>query len=227
MSNHPSIESSDYQYPDRLRQDILAMIPDDGSVIGSIGCGYAPTEGELVKRGRKVHGVDTSPEAIEVASRRLTSARVITPDDSMPFEENSLDGLILADVLEHIPGAWNALASFAKSVRPGGWVVISVPNMRNFPVLRRFFFGGEWPEESAGIFDRTHVQVMSHARLARWCRQADLEPEEWFSRYQPERPRRGPMLDRLSFGMLHTWFMYQIQVRCRRRIIKPDGGVAR
>src|SRR5687768_13673251 len=112
-----------YQYPDFVRTDILRMIPADGLIIGSIGCGFAATETELVKQGRQVHGVDISPQAIEVARNRLTSARIIAPDDRLPFESNSLDGLILADVIEHIPSAWSALAAYAACVRPGGWVV--------------------------------------------------------------------------------------------------------
>src|ERR1043165_3423247 len=98
--------ASDYQYMDGLRPDILRMFPADGKVIGSIGCGRGATEAALVAEGREVHGVGVSAEAIEAARTRLTSARVIDPADEMPFEEDSLDGLILADVIEHLPMAW-------------------------------------------------------------------------------------------------------------------------
>ncbi len=62
----------DYPYLDIERGDILKMIPPDGRVIGSIGCGYAGTEAKLVAGGREVHGVDISPGAIEVARGRIT-----------------------------------------------------------------------------------------------------------------------------------------------------------
>ena len=116
---------SQYAYLDLPRQDIMRMIPPDGLEIGSIGCGFANTEGLLVSQGRRVYGVDIAPAAIEVARPRLTSARVILPDDRMPFAPDSLDGLILADVVEHIPLAWDRLADFVKVVRPDGWVVIT------------------------------------------------------------------------------------------------------
>jgi 2-polyprenyl-3-methyl-5-hydroxy-6-metoxy-1,4-benzoquinol methylase len=210
----------DYPYGDDVRGDILRMIPPDGRVIGSIGCGYAATEAELVRAGREVHGVDVAAEAIAVAARRLTSARLVAPDDLRPFEPASLDGLILADVIEHIPRAWVALTAYAEAVKPGGWVVISVPNMRSVDVVQRFMIGGDWPEDRTGIFDATHLQNMSKRRLTRWCRTAGLEVEQWFDRYDPNGPRRYRFFrtaDLLTLKLFHSWFMYQLQVRCRRK----------
>jgi SAM-dependent methyltransferase len=190
-----------YSYQDDRRDDILRMIPPDGQTIGSIGCGYAATEFELVKQGRQVHGVDVAPEAIEVARTRLTSARLIAPDNWDPFEPDSLDGLILADVIEHIPKAWEALRHFARAIKPGGWVVISVPNMRNFEVMLRFALGGDWPEAPTGIFD------------------ARLKVERWFTRYDPRGPRRQwffPLCDKITLHVFKSWWMFQIECRCRR-----------
>ena len=167
--------SANYPYPDVPRIDILAMVPADGKVIGSVGCGTGCTEGILAEQGREVHGVDISPEAVETARGRLASARLISPEDRIVFPNNSLDGLILADVIEHIPAAWDALASFARAVKPGGWVVISVPNMQSVYVLIRFMILGDWPERPRGIFDRTHIQMMSRRRLTRWIDGAGLE----------------------------------------------------
>lgn len=208
----------DYVYGDVLRPDLLRLIPADGKVIGSIGCGTGITEQTLMSNGREVHGVDVDPEAIALAQQRLTTARLITPSDRMPFEANSLDGLILADVIEHIPLAWEFLANCAKMVRPGGWVVISVPNMREVSVLWHFLLRGDWPEMPYGIFDKTHLQVMTRKRLKRWCEGAGLRIEKWFGNYHPS-PRRGKLFriaDRLSLKLFHQWFLIQVQVVCRK-----------
>lgn len=214
-----------YVYEDRVRQDILRMVPPDGHVIGSIGCGTAATEQLLVREGREVHGVDIAPEAIKIAATRLTSARVVEPGDRNPFPSASLDGLILADVIEHVPTAWQALADYTRTVRPAGWIVLSVPNMRNWIVVRQFLIGGDWPEMPTGIFDSTHVQVMSKNRLERWCRAAGLQIEQWFDSYDPYGPRRYRFfrtLDLLTGRLFHSWLMYQLQVRCR---VPPVGDL--
>lgn len=209
-----------YPYIDEVRSDILRMIPPDGQVIGSIGCGYGTTEHELVKAGKQVHGVDIAPESIAVAKTRLTSARLVSPGEKNLFPRSSMDGLILADVIEHIPAAWESLREFAQYVRPTGWLVISVPNMRQVVVLNEFFMRGDWPEDQTGIFDKTHVQVMSRIRLERWCRDAGLSIEKWFDAYDPRGPRRQRLmryLDLASLKLFHGWFMYQLQIRCRTR----------
>ena len=214
----PTTEGDSYVYDDVIRDDILSMIPADGRVIGSVGCGYAKSEAMLVLQGREVHGVDISPHAIELASTRLTSARVVSPEERMPFELDSLDGLILADVIEHMPQAWDYLACFARMVKPGGWVVISVPNMRYVSALATFVLGSEWPEDALGIFDGTHLQVMTHRRLTRWARQAGLDLERWHDKYDYRFGKRNVcrLVNRVTFGSLRSFLTYQVQGVFRR-----------
>jgi 2-polyprenyl-3-methyl-5-hydroxy-6-metoxy-1,4-benzoquinol methylase len=210
---------NNYPYTDVVREDILRMIPTDGVLLGSIGCGAAATEAVLVKNGRIVHGVDVSEDAIRVASTRLTTARVVEVDDLSPFAPDSLDGLILADVLEHMPAAWEALRVLARSVRIGGWVVISVPNMLHFEVLYQLLWKRDWPECNTGIFDRTHIQFMTRRRLKRWCADSGLDIARWDFQYDPNGPRRrfiSRLLDLMSLGLLHEFCIYQIQICCRR-----------
>lgn len=210
--------SEDYVYNDTFRENIYDLVPSDGKVIGTIGCGYAPTEARLVAEGREVHGADISPHALEVAGKRLTSVRLIQPGNTMPFEAESLDGLILADVLEHIPEAWNALADFAKMIKPGGWIAISVPNMRYIDGLWTFLVKGEWPEHDVGLFDRTHIHVMTHKRLDRWAAQAGLvldmrrTSRDWrWGRRQAHR-----VIDAVTFRLFHNFLDVGIEARYRK-----------
>ncbi len=207
-----------YVYTDSVRSDILHMIPEDGKVIGSIGCGQAKTEELLVKSGREVHGADVSAQAIEVAKQRLTSAKVIGPDELMPFPENSLDGLILADVLEHLPLAGERLANYAKMVKKGGWVVISVPNMRQLQVLYRLVIKGDWPERDLGVFDKTHIQIMTDKRLLRWAKDAGLSLAGWYDSYQyilwPINIYK--IIDLMTFRFFRSFLHYQLLAVFRR-----------
>lgn len=195
------------------------MIPADGMKIGSIGCGWATTEAVLVSQGREVHGVDISPEAVDRAKSRITSVRLISPGDRSVFPKDSLDGLILADVIEHLPHAWDALKEFAIAVRPGGWVVISVPNMWSIKVFFRFFLRGDWPEDPQGVFDATHLQVMSPKRLKRWCLSAGLVLEASFDVYLTAGVKRKFLqaVDLLTFRLFHHLWLNQVQFRCRKR----------
>ena len=208
----------EYPYLDLPREDILRMIAPDGRVIGSIGCGTGATESRLVRQGREVHGVDVAPAAITVARDRLTSARLVAPDDELPFEPDSLDGLILADVIEHMPRAWDRLAEFTRMVKPGGWVVISVPNMRYVEPLATFVIGGDWPEHPLGIFDQTHLQVMTHRRLLRWCARAGLRLDRWYDHYDYRFVRRNlyRLANILTFKLFRSFLTFEVQGRFRR-----------
>ena len=208
---------SQYVYGDVPRPDLVPLFPSDGQIIGSIGCGTGVTEQVLVQAGREVHGVDISAPAIEIAKTRLTSARLIAPDERMPFAERSLDGLILADVIEHIPAAWDVLRDFVKMVRPGGWVLISVPNMRHWMTIYHFLLRADWPEMEMGIYDKTHLHVITRKRLTRWCDRAGLKIERWFPRYDPlpKFSRVTRPMDKLTLGLFHDWFMFQLQLIAR------------
>jgi 2-polyprenyl-3-methyl-5-hydroxy-6-metoxy-1,4-benzoquinol methylase len=209
---------NDYVYLDGPRADILRMIPPDGKVIGTIGCGRAATEELLIREGREVHGADISAEAIKTAKERLTSARVIAATEEQPFDDHSLDGLILADVLEHMPMAWEALRSYCRAVKPGGWVVISVPNNRYVEALVPLLIKGEWPEYPMGTFDQTHVQVMTHKRLDRWCRAAGLSKEAEFDLYDFRFFRRNiyRALNVATFRLFKSFLTFEVQARYRR-----------
>ena len=208
-----------YIYPDVVRDDILRMVPPDGQVVGSVGCGCGATEAVLVRQGRLVHGVDVSPGAVEIAGTRLTSATLVTPGQPLPFARASLDGLILADVLEHMPQAWDVLAQCTELLRPGGWVVISVPNMLWISAFYRYAIRGDWPEQDEGIFDKTHLQFMTHRRLERWCLDAGLVVEQRFDSsgfITLHRKLIGAALDLLTLYRLHNWWQARVQLLCRR-----------
>lgn len=209
------------KYSDEPREDILQALPADGRVIGSIGCSTGATEGAIVALGRQVHGVDISAEAISIAQTRLTSARVIAPDNFEPFAPDSLDGLILADVIEHIPAAWNALNAFSRAVKVGGWILISLPNMLYIEAVSEYLFKRDWPETQVGIFDETHLQFMTARRLERWCGMAGLRIEAWHDKYNYAYIRWHPRLDRWTGRIFHDFFTYQLMATCRRLPAAP------
>jgi 2-polyprenyl-3-methyl-5-hydroxy-6-metoxy-1,4-benzoquinol methylase len=209
-----------YPYKDHPRWDVGRMIPPDGKVIGSIGCGSGATEAALVQAGREVHGVDIMPEPIERARTRLTSARVVQAGDVHHFEPASLDGLILADVIEHLPEAWNTLKVFATFVKPGGWVLISVPNMLYIGAMKQYLWRRDWPEVREGIFDQTHIQFMTRRRLIRWCEAADIPIAQWFDKRGLSKGWQRAIAKAVNLATLKRFdemLEIQLQVICRRR----------
>jgi len=87
-----------------------------------VGCGLRPYE-SYFPAGSYV-GVD-----IEVSGRE---PHLKMPDhyydgQNLPFPNNSFDGVISTQVLEHVPSPYGLLAEMYRVIKPGGGLIISVP----------------------------------------------------------------------------------------------------
>lgn len=84
---------------------------------------------ELVKRGAKAIGVDVSPELLERAARHGTVHQADVPPLGFLSDE-SVDGVVLVLVLEHIRDEEAMFAEAARVTRPGGVMALVI----NHPV---------------------------------------------------------------------------------------------
>jgi len=75
--------------------------------------------------------------------------------------ECAFDFVVCADVLEHVKNPWAMLASLAGFIKPGGKLIVSIPNVRHWSVVLPLVFGGRWDYQDAGIMDRTHLRFFT------------------------------------------------------------------
>jgi 2-polyprenyl-3-methyl-5-hydroxy-6-metoxy-1,4-benzoquinol methylase len=109
---------------------VLAALPDWRNLdVVDIGCGDGALTYLIAKRGAKVTGVDTCPEALELArtefAKRGTGCRFLSSMDNLP--DSSFDVAVCAEVIEHVadPGAF--LENIRRILRPSGRLVLSPP----------------------------------------------------------------------------------------------------
>lgn len=95
-----------------------------------IGCGAGGMLNHLTRWGTAV-GVDASPEAVEIA-RRKTDAEVVQGalPRGVPFGDEAFDVITVLDVVEHVEDDEAALDRIAHMLKPGGFVVLTVPAYR-------------------------------------------------------------------------------------------------
>lgn len=97
-----------------------------------IGCGRGHILAHMRDRGWEVHGVELSDWAVQHARDCLGLDVVIGRFDPNRFEPESFDVVILWHALEHMHDVSAALAGAATLLRPGGLVVVAVPNFASW-----------------------------------------------------------------------------------------------
>lgn len=130
-----------------------------------IGCGGGEFLAFLGKRGyTHAEGIDLSEEQIERCRERGLE-RVAHVDDAETFlaaHVSAFDCVVMNDVLEHVPKARciPLLLAIRASLRPGGSVVIKVPNLSSVygPVARYLDFTHE-----LGFTEHSIQQVLTAA----------------------------------------------------------------
>jgi 2-polyprenyl-6-hydroxyphenyl methylase/3-demethylubiquinone-9 3-methyltransferase len=130
------------------------------------GCGTGTLSRNLADRGAQVVGIDASPEMVARA-RQLTSDRglcsnlefQISSIVPLPFSSSSLHGILCSSVIEYVEDVPASLLEFARVLRPGGLLLVSVPNKPS--IIRQFQVG---THRLVRIMQREVFPFVEHSR---------------------------------------------------------------
>ena len=216
-------------------QRVRACLPPGGRVL-DIGCGSGVLLAKLAGHAGYRAGVELSATAAAAAARVADQVVNLPVDGDLPFAPGSFDVVVCADVLEHLPDPAAALASVSTFCRPGGAVIISVPNIANWEARLRLL-RGVWRYEPVGIFDTGHLRFLTRATLLELVAAGGLFAESCVSARVPHLSVQVPALMRLPkaarFALDKTWaaagyglaclrptlFAYQLVCTARRPLV--------
>jgi 2-polyprenyl-6-hydroxyphenyl methylase/3-demethylubiquinone-9 3-methyltransferase len=114
------------------RPATLSLLGDvKGLRVLDAGCGSGICSEILARRGATVHGVDVTPEMIELARRRCAGLAVelMLGDLNRPLHwlaEKSFDGILCALALDYVAPLDGAFRELFRVTRSGGWLVFSM-----------------------------------------------------------------------------------------------------
>lgn len=141
-----------------------AGVPSRGRAL-DIGCGEGHFGRLLLAAGfDEVTGVEPHPSAADRARTRLTTV-VTAPFPNTDVEAmRPYDLVVFSDSLEHIADPWLALDKASGLMARGGHLLVCVPNVSHYSVLRQQL-RGRWDYTNEGLLDRGHLRFFTAATL--------------------------------------------------------------
>jgi ubiquinone/menaquinone biosynthesis C-methylase UbiE len=101
--------------------------------------GMAALAVRLRQLGYEVFGCDLYPQIFEVKDIEIRAGNL---DETLPYDDATFDCVVCIEGLEHIENPANAIREFSRLLKPGGTLVVSVPNIMNIEERLKWLFTG-------------------------------------------------------------------------------------
>jgi 2-polyprenyl-3-methyl-5-hydroxy-6-metoxy-1,4-benzoquinol methylase len=150
-------------YYGETRADLLPYLPAGAEDVLEIGCGRGFT-GRLIQEqlGCRVTGVERHPEVAAEAARHLS--RVIVGDILSVKVDGRYDAIVASELFEHLAEPDAFLLAMMPLLKPGGVIVLSVPNVGHYSVVEDLL-AGRWDYVPAGLLCCTHLRFFTRGTL--------------------------------------------------------------
>jgi len=108
-------------------RNLRPLLPElKGKRVLDVGCGTGRWTKYFVKSGADVTSVDTSPDMLALARRRVKGAQFKLMDArKLRFPDNSFDFVFESLVLNHLKDFKRVVREMIRVARPGGWIITS------------------------------------------------------------------------------------------------------
>ena len=151
-------------YFSSIRWDLISFVSEGNNRILEIGCGEGNTGKALKEQGKAVEvvGVEKVPEIAEIAKTKID--KVLCADVEtieLLTSTGDFDYIIMGDVLEHLYDPWICVNKLGRYLKKGGYLIASIPNIRNWRIIRDLVLKGEWNYSSQGLLDDTHLRFFT------------------------------------------------------------------
>ena len=143
---------------------LQAMMPHSVRVL-DVGCGTGSVA-LIANHGRNndVVAIEPNRERAAVARSRGLIVHDGLLDDSFIGKHERFDVVMASDVMEHTPAPSEFLGMMIQAAKPGGVILLSVPNVAHWTVRLNLFIG-RFDYEDVGIMDATHLRWFTQKSL--------------------------------------------------------------
>lgn len=93
----------------------------------------------LQQKGYQVECCDLYPEIFKLFDIEIRSGNL---DTRLPYDDLEFDHIVCVEGLEHIENPSNAISEFSRLLKPGGQLIVSVPNIMNIEERLKWLING-------------------------------------------------------------------------------------
>jgi len=108
-------------------RDVTRHFPARAAIL-DVGCGTA----WLADHFADYTGIDGSPDAVVAARAKGREIVLADVGEPLPFEDARFDGVVLKDLLEHVPDPVAVVGETFRLLKPGGTVFASSPDAQRW-----------------------------------------------------------------------------------------------
>jgi len=170
------------------RNEAIVVSAGTGNTVLDIGCGNGNLLYQLRKRFSKLVGLEFSAHRLEQAKLNLAGESFVpllgSAEDMRDVATGSIDCVVSADTIEHVPNVYAAAGEIFRVLSPGGLLVINTPNIAFVKKRALLLFGRfpstSQPNEGLGsdiMFDGGHLHYFTFRSLSLLLRRAGLTSE--------------------------------------------------
>lgn len=161
----------DIRYYTFVRMELIGYIECEREKpirVLEVGCGMGSTLGKIkyLYPNAQVYGVELVEPVAQLAKTNFAIISGDVEQMELPYDEQSFDYIICADVLEHLHNPEKILSELRRYLKIGGCILASIPNLMNAEVVYELL-KGNFTYRDSGILDKTHLHFFTLNEIQR------------------------------------------------------------
>lgn len=206
-------------YFSSTRLDLIGFVPKGNYKILDIGCGEGNTGKALKEQGKatEVVGIEKESVIADIAKTKLD--KVICADVEaieLPFSEGYFDYVIMGDVIEHLYDPWTFVKKVGPYMKKGGYIIASIPNTRNWRIIRDLVLKGDWKYCPDGLLDDTHLRFFTKRSLRRLFESDNFALDLIIPKFKVLPQKKVNWANNLTLGLFEDFLTFQYIVKVKK-----------